>query len=391
MQQLSFTDNTSKKQTWLYFLSYMLLGAIIASLGPTLHYLAEHTQTPVGNMGAVFSFRSLGYLVGSFTIGRLFDKISGHKLLSIIIGASLVLFVSLIFLPTFWALVSLIFLLGFGLGGLDVGSNTLLAWVHRHRSGPFLNAMFFFAGIGSILSPFIISTFDTVPEGDKFAYLLIAGLGIPAFILALTSPSPTKSEQHHQNDSRPIPLTLFCSFGILFFLYIGAEVSFSGWLHTYLMDIHLGNAQWASRITSLFWFAITLGRMIMVPLSNRYKAGSLIPILLSSAIVSISLFIWLPVNPTTVFIAVAGLGISIASIFPITFSLTEQLIPITGARNGILWAAGSAGAIFLPFLIGKQMDALGTQRMPWIILGIYSIALIVFLYILWKSPSQNGK
>ena len=47
--------------------------------------------------------------------------------------------------------------MGVAEGALDVGGNTLLIWVHRHKVGPFMNGLHFFFGAGAFLSPIIIA------------------------------------------------------------------------------------------------------------------------------------------------------------------------------------------------------------------------------------------
>src|SRR5512147_861808 len=69
--------------TIAYYLSFIILGLTIAANGPSLLKLADHTSTTLGSISLIFVFNPLGYLIGSFFGGRLFDRFPGHKLLAI--------------------------------------------------------------------------------------------------------------------------------------------------------------------------------------------------------------------------------------------------------------------------------------------------------------------
>ena len=49
----------------------MLLGVVVASIGPTLIMLAENTGSTAEDVAFVFPLRSLGYLIGSVATGTL--------------------------------------------------------------------------------------------------------------------------------------------------------------------------------------------------------------------------------------------------------------------------------------------------------------------------------
>ena len=66
-----------------YYAAFAGMGIAIGIVGPTLPALASHSVTPVGALGILFTVRSLGYLIGSLTLGRLFDRMKSHPLLGL--------------------------------------------------------------------------------------------------------------------------------------------------------------------------------------------------------------------------------------------------------------------------------------------------------------------
>ncbi|MCZ7669353.1 MAG: hypothetical protein M5U34_20335 [Chloroflexi bacterium] len=54
-----------------------------ASLGPTLPGLAEQVGVQISRMGFLFSARSVGVFAGALLVGRLYDRLPGHRLLTL--------------------------------------------------------------------------------------------------------------------------------------------------------------------------------------------------------------------------------------------------------------------------------------------------------------------
>ena len=152
----SSTQQTKSIATAVYYLSFIIMGAITAVSGPSLPTLAENTSSDVGRISLIFVFGSLGYLVGSYFGGRAYDRLPGHKLMA---GVLLVMGIASLFIPishTLGLLLFFMFLSGLATGTLDVGCNTLLLWTHGEKSGPFLNGLHFFFGVGSFIAPLLL-------------------------------------------------------------------------------------------------------------------------------------------------------------------------------------------------------------------------------------------
>ena len=141
--------------TTAYYLTFIVLGSLVAAEGPTLPKLAEHTSSRLDQVSLIFFFGSLGYLLSSYFSGRLYDRVSGHQLMT---GALIVMGVIAALVPiasALWALVLIVLILGLAKGTLDVGGNALLLWVHNEKVGPFMNGLHAFYGIGAFLSPLV--------------------------------------------------------------------------------------------------------------------------------------------------------------------------------------------------------------------------------------------
>ena len=58
---------------------------------------------------------------------------------------------------------------------------------------------------------------------------------------------------------------------LLLFLFVAAEASYGGWVYTYALKLGIGSATTAAYLTSAFWGALTLGRLVSIPLAARFR------------------------------------------------------------------------------------------------------------------------
>jgi fucose permease len=248
-----------------------------ASLGPTLPGLAGQTAAQLGAISYLFIGHSLGYMGGSFFGGRLYDRVPGHLVLvaMLVLMAAMLALVPLISL--LWLLAVAWLLLGVSGGALDVGGNTLLVWVHRRQVGPYMNALHFFFGLGSFLIPIIVAQAIGLSGGIAWAYWVLALLVLPVALWVARVPSPPSPNATNDQaaDKRPVEearsgidirqtVILIC---LLLGLYVGAEAGFGHWIYTYAVALDLNDATTAAYLTSAFWGALMVGRLLAIPLA----------------------------------------------------------------------------------------------------------------------------
>jgi FHS family Na+ dependent glucose MFS transporter 1 len=157
MEIILKTTSLKRNQSIGYYLAFIMLGMGMAILGPSLPTLAENTGSTIAQISVLFTASSAGYFVGSVFGGRLYDRFPGHPIMVILLGLLALGFVFVPLVPLLWLLVANLFLVGVFQGVLDVGGNTLLIWVHRQDVGPYMNALHFFFGVGTFISPIILA------------------------------------------------------------------------------------------------------------------------------------------------------------------------------------------------------------------------------------------
>ena len=382
-------------KTVAYYAAFICLGLVAASLGPTLPGLAEHTRTRLGEISFLFTARSLGYLIGSFRGGRLYDRVPGHPLMGavLLIMAAMMALAPLVSL--LWILAAVLLVLGVAEGMLDVGGNVLLVRVHPRNLDPFMNGLHFFFGVGAFLSPIIVVQAVLMSGGITWAYWMLALLVLPVVVTVLRLPSPeTRTAPRAGSDGKAAPI-LIALISICFYLAVGAEVCFGGWIFTYAVKMGLTGEATAGYLTSAFWGALTLGRLLGIPISARFGPRAILFGDLLGCFLSVGIILVWPHSLTAIRVGALGIGLAIASMFATLLNLADRHMAITGRITGWFFVGSSTGGMTLPYLIGQLFEPVGPQVTMFVILGDLVAALGIFvilmLYLGRRSRRQKDR
>jgi MFS transporter, FHS family, Na+ dependent glucose transporter 1 len=346
--------------TLSYYAAFIALGLMAASLGPTLPGLAANTNTRIDQISLLFTARSGGYFLGSLLGGRLYDRMTGHMLL----GAMLLLMAATMALTPLvgqlWVLVALLLVMGVAEATVDVGGNAMLGWIHRGRVGPYMNALHFFFGVGAFISPIVVAQAILLTGGITGAYWVLALLMAPVALWVMPLASPHAPSSVHSGVTTMHSNRFLLMLCVLFMLlYVGAEVSFGGWIFTYAVTLGIAEAATAAYLTSVFWGALTLGRLASIPLAARLRPSTILLSDLILCIVSVSAILFWGDSSTILWLGAIGLGLGMASIFPTILTWAGRRMTMSGAVTSWFLVGSSIGAMTFPWLIGQLFEPVG--------------------------------
>lgn len=378
-------------QTISYYAAFVAQGLVGASLGPTLPALAANTQSSLSGISLLLTVRALGGLIGSFQGGKLYDRLTGHPVIAVSLLVMAVAMALIPLIPWLWLLAVLVLILGMATGVLNLGGNTLLFWVHRERIGPYMSGLHFFFGVGAFISPIIIAQALVMTGGIAWAYWIVAVLMLPVAFLLLRVPSPKAHTVSLHDSAGKVDYRLVVLVAVYFFIYLGAESSFGSWIFTYAIELKLGNPATAAYLTSAFWGALTLGRLLSIPLAARFRPRHILLADLAGCLLSVGTILLWPDSVTALWMGTLGVGLFMASIFPTSLSFVQRRIPVTGRITGWFMVAASAGSMFLPWLIGQLIGAIGPQVTMYAILIdlIMVLGILAVLASFWRRPVRH--
>ena len=370
--------------TVVYYSSFIVLGLVSAAEGPSLPSLARHTSSALDQISLIFVFVSLGYLTGSFLSGQAYDRFPGHRLMAfslILIGAAaLVIPVA----QGLWLLLLAFFVLGLAKGALDVGCNTLLLWIHGEKVGPFMNGLHFFFGVGALISPLVLAQVLALTGDIHWVFWMCALLCVPLALWLWFLPEPSSAAHTAKGENAALPVFPVFLLVVLFIIYVGLEMGFGNWLYTYALTLQLGTEISAAYLTSAFWGAFTVGRLLGVWTAARLRSQTILFIDLIGCLASTLVILLWRESALALWVGSIGLGLCMASIFPTVLMLAGERMHVTGAITGWFLVGSGAGNMFLPWLIGQAFVLTGPQAMPIIVLVDIAAFLLVLVYFLTR-------
>ena len=384
-------DFGRRSQTFGYFAAFVALGLTIGTFGPTLPGLAAQVGASLGGAGFLFMARSLGYLVGSSRGGRLFDRVSGHALMAAALFVMALMIALVPLAPALWVLIAVLLVLGAAEGALDVGGNVMLVRAHGAGVGPYMNGLHFFFGVGALAAPVVVAQ---AGEGVRLPYWILAAALLPVAGCLLRLPSPVACPKAEGGSARQSNPRLVALIALFLFLYVGAEVSFGGWIYTYTLALKLGGATAAAYLTSAFWGSLTLGRLLAIPFATRLRPRTILLCDLVGCLASVSLLILRSDSFAATVAGTIALGLSMASIFPTTLTLAERRMTINGHVTGWFIVGASAGSMLLPWLVGQLFEPVGPRATMFVIIAALAAATVVFTSLVRAprlTPASEGE
>lgn len=169
------------------------------------------------------------------------------------------------------------------------------------------------------------------------------------------------------------PVFILCSVACA--LYVGTETGFFSWLPTYMNTGVIGGHRFSGIAITIFWIAMTLGRVGTHFLLPHFKPRQLISILGIVGTVGV-LVTATSTYSASIIIGIIICGISFAGIFGLILTCAADRFPrLTGTVFGGVVAAAGVGGALIPWLIG----AIGQSRYGWHVaigfISVFSLAI----------------
>jgi FHS family Na+ dependent glucose MFS transporter 1 len=355
----------------LYLASFLVVGLALSVLGPALTELRDRSGSGIGGIGVLFAGQSVGYVVGSLAAGRLYDRFDGHRVYAV---ALVVLGCGLGLLPMsdditgmFVAFV----IIGVGASTADLGANTLLLWQLGPGSGRAMNLLHLCFGFGALLAPLVVHVGLGVAGW-------VAGSGcvmLAGWALTIPAPLPPRTARaEHTTTTAPL-LALLAAF---FFVYVGLEIGFAGWITTYgqAIDFSKLTATW---LTTAFWFSFTIGRMLASAFGDRTDPERVLTVASVASLVAALVLIAGDGRHGAVWSGTVLMGLATAPQFPGMLMLAERRIRLTGSATAWFVCGAGCGGLVYPWAIGQFFEQSGETALPWaaLVLGVATFGVFV--------------
>lgn len=354
--------------------AFLLCGGMASLYGPLFPELRQRFGIGIDEVGAVVSAHFLGAFTMIVLSGVLIRR-WGYKHVIIVGLVTLIAGLAVLLLaPSWWVVVLGAGVGGLGFGLLNVSVNLVVARTFAAGAAPALNLINATFGGGAMLTPLLVSVF-----APRFAPPLAILVALAVVVVALATQLKAPPPAPPVRGGAPLAWSLVAGFVVLYFMYVSTEVGVASWVTEYLTP-SVGLA-WAAAATSIYWGAITLGRVVAVAVSVRVSHATLMIGALSLALCALLAARWLPIAP----VAFAVVGLGLAPVFPTGLAWLNHVMPRRAEQvTPIALAAANLGPVATAPVIGIAVAAWGTAVIPTALAGAALLALSSAVWLRWR-------
>jgi fucose permease len=355
-------STSAKALTFAAYVSFVPVGIATVILGPMLPILSARWSLNYSQAGALFTAQYLastlavalsGFLVSRW--GFRFAIKAGLLLISAGVGL-------LLTGPKMLGLLC-IAAYGAGLGLASPAANLLVAEVNPEQRSAKLNLLNFFWSTGAVSCPILVAAAAKYHQFPLFlaavaGSALLVAIGIAAMPSSIVEPAAAR-DTGGTEAGIPWKHRAVWILAALFFLYVGVENSFGGWVASYAKSLDLTPAL-ALMTPSFFHAALMLGRWL-APLLLRTideirlaQAGILVACAgMAGLVLSHEL------RGVVLSACVAGLGLS--CVYPITISLLPREFGSAPRLGSLMFTMSNIGGGLLPWMVGVSSNHFNLQ------------------------------
>ena len=385
------TSTLSPSRLWLLtaggFYAFFVFGFVDNLKGPTLPAQLRDLNLSYGQGGTILFSAYVGFMIATLLMGVFADR-AGNKWVLAVAGICLTLGSAAYSLASlFWLLALALFVVGLGLGAIEVGGNGLIVNLHSHARGRYLNLLAVFHGVGSFVVPLYAAVLLSNNLSWRLVYQLsiVLAVGMTLFFLFVKYPHQAPGAGEGLNLR-----TLFAAgftrrmtwYYLLVTTYVAAEIGIAAWIVEFLQQVKGFDIGTSSLYLSLFFAAVMVGRFVGSFFVERI--GYLLVMLGATlaALVCLAIGIFGP-PALAFFVPLTGLFFSI--LFPTTTAAVSALhVENLGAILGVLFAFGGLGGALGPWLIGAAGDLVGIE-LGFALNLVYCVLMLVALLVLRRG------
>lgn len=386
--------DSAKALTVSAYASFVPIGIVTVLLGPMLPALSARWALNYSQAGALFTAQYIAATSAVAVSGALASRWGFRfpmKLGLLLTAAGVGL---LLAGPRMLGMIS-IAAYGAGCGLTVPAANLLVAEVNPVRRSATLNLLNFCWSTGAVSCPFLVAA-AARHNAVQFLLVAVAGvcllvaIGIAAMPPSIVEPVATQDQSGRSKPGIDWRHGALPALAALFFIYVGTENAFGGWVASYSKALGSMTAAMAVMTPSFFYASLMLGRWLAPLLLRRIaevrlaQAGLLVAcggmagLVLSRDLPGVGLSA-----------SLAGFGLSV--VYPITIALLSHEFGMNATRVGsLVFTLSNLGGGSLPWMAGVASNHFGTLK-AGLAVPLIGAAAMFFLYLRhWKeAPAER--
>ncbi len=371
----------------LIYLAFVSLGLPDSLLGTAWPTMQGDLGAPMYFAGVISMIISAGTIVSSLLSERLTRKLGtpAVTVVSVFLTAAALFGFSVCKSVVPMCIIAVPY--GLGAGAIDAALNNYVA---VHYSSRHMSWLHCFWGVGTIISPYIMSlalTYSNWNNGYRMtalvqvliALVLLATLGVWRVNRAKGGSADTDEGGELLGIRGALRIRGVVPLLLGFLGYCAAEATAMLWAASYLnLDRGLAEED-AAAFTSVLFIGITVGRFINGLVADRLGDKLLIRVGTAVSVVGIAIMLIPVENSLPAIIGLSLIGLGFAPIYPCVIHLTPYNFGKENSQAiiGIQMAAAYTGTTLAPAAFGLIADYVSIKLMP-----IFVLAFVVLMAIM---------
>jgi FHS family glucose/mannose:H+ symporter-like MFS transporter len=404
VSEISQPADSSGLLTLAAHAAFVPIGIVTVLLGPLLPMLSARWSLNYTQAGSLFTVQFLSSTVGVAISGYCVSR-WGFRfaikagLLAMAVGVAQLPYSSRVLGS------ACIGLYGLGFGIAVPAANLLVAEVHQFHRSAALNLLNFSWSVGAVACPFLVAAAVRAHHVPLllagFAGLLFSvAVGIAAMPSRVVEPRASRGNDAQSLASvdlstsdlskswRNNSIVLLAS---LFFLYVGVENSFGGWIASYAKSTGTLSMELALMSSSFFYSALMVGRWLASLVLRRVEEVTLARAGLLTACAGMTCLL-LSHAALGVLAGASVTGLGLAAVYPITISLLSREFGDAASQMGsIMFTMANLGGAFLPWLVGYFSSRFGSVRAGMVVPLIAGGAMCGLYLLNWGAKAEQAR
>ncbi len=404
VSQIPQVEDSSRPLTVAAHAAFVPIGIVTVLLGPLLPTLSAKWSLNYAQAGSLFTVQFLASTVGvtlsGFCVSRWgFRFAIKAGLLAMAVGVASLPYSSRVLGS------ACIGLYGLGFGIAVPAANLLVAEVHQFDRSAALNLLNFSWSVGAVACPFLVAA---AVRGHHVPLLLAAFAGLLFIVTVGIAAMPSRIVEPRANRGKDVQsvasIDLRMSWrgkswrsnsvvllALLFFLYVGVENSFGGWIASYAKSLGTLSLGLALMSSSFFYSALMAGRWLASLVLKRVEEVTLARVGLLTACAGMMCLL-LSHASLGVLAGASVTGLGLAAVYPITISLLSREFGDTASQMGsIMFTMANLGGAFLPWLVGYFSSRFGSVRAGMVVPLIAGAAMCGLYLMNWSAKAEQVK
>ncbi len=376
---------------WAYFVN----GLVNSIIGPSLLSMVHTFHIDLAAAGAIVTAQFIGYLPGALGSGMIAERWGYRRA---IFPALLLLAIGTIGTGLVGSWLLAIFLTGaagVGFGVTDSVCNAVVADETPGAHGTTMNLLHTFFGVGALAGPLLAGALLSSRVGWQGLFCLAGSMAAGCMVLFLLIPLPVPAHraiggdghsgspraQRSGQDSAIWRSSHLWLLAAMLLLFVGMEQLVGAWSSAFLTRVQGADVDTAARSASVYWAAVTIGRLLASAVALRLTSERLLG---GAALLSLCAIATLAlahgVSQALIALAVTGLGF--AAIYPTIMAITARAYSRRFATiAGFMAAAGGIGGAIYPWVGGIVGQAWGLRATMWLAAALAAVLLVTFTFL----------